>query len=150
MAMLLPSAPGNQNALKAGLIAAEYAGVKVELTKDFEYATVTEQWINVATMEVGWVYPLLGFGPYLYSEELLESALAALKLALRVLNNHLASNAYLVGHSNNSRHIPIVQLSHWANGFDEYDTCYDYAYCPYSWSVLGTCTLSEVTKMFVF
>ncbi|MCO5566537.1 hypothetical protein L7F22_020214 [Adiantum nelumboides] len=155
--MLLHSAPGNKNAVK-GLIAAEYAGVKVELTKDFEYgvsnkapeflrlnpfgkvpvletpdgpvfesnaiaryiakldpeacllgsspyeAAVIEQWIDVATTELDanlsrWVYPLLGFGPYPYSEELSESALAAVKAALHILNNHLASNTYLVGHS---------------------------------------------------
>ncbi|KAI5066271.1 hypothetical protein GOP47_0018895 [Adiantum capillus-veneris] len=157
MALILHSNPGNKNSMK-GLIAAEYAGVKVELTKDFQFGVsnrtpeflrlnpfgkvpvletpdgpvfesnaiaryiakldpegvllgsspyevaLIEQWIDVATTELDsnlsrWVYPLLGFGPYPYSEELSESASAAVKAALRVLNGHLALNTYLVGHS---------------------------------------------------
>eukprot|EP00250_Pteridium_aquilinum_P007323 c17066_g1_i1 orf=219-1505(+) len=155
MAMTLHSGAVNKNAIKA-LVAAEYAGVKVELTKDFQFgvsnktpeflklnpfgkvpvietpdgplfesnaiaryiakldqegtllgsssyeAALVEQWIDVATTEVdanisAWVYPLLGFRPY--SEGVSEHAQTALKGALRVLNNHLASNTYLVGHS---------------------------------------------------
>lgn len=146
---------GNKNAFK-GLIAAEYAGVKVELTKDFEFgvsnktpeflklnpfgkvpvletpdgpvfesnaiaryiakldpeggllgispyeSALVEQWIDVAATELDanlsrWVYPLLGYSTYI--EESSESALAAVKATLRVLNGHLASNTYLVGHS---------------------------------------------------
>ncbi|KAJ4971503.1 hypothetical protein NE237_004602 [Protea cynaroides] len=66
-----------------------------------EYAHI-EQWIDFAATEIDtnigrWLYPRLGFGPYLPPAE--EAAISALKRALGALNTHLASNTYLVGHS---------------------------------------------------
>lgn len=154
MALVLHSFADNKNAFKAR-IAAEYSGVKLELTKDFvmgvsnktpeflkmnplgkvpvletsdgavfesnaiaryvaklkndnplfgssliEYAHI-EQWIDFSATEIDanlarWLYPRLGFYPYLQPSE--EIAIAALKRALDALNTHLASNTYLVGH----------------------------------------------------
>lgn len=155
MALSMLSTVGNKNSIK-GLVAAEYAGVKVELVKDFEFGVsnktaaylklnpfgkvpvletpdgpvfesnaiaryiakldpegtllgcstyeyaLIEQWIDVATTEVdahlsAWIYPLLGYRPYF--EQVAEYSSAAAKTALRVLDEHLASNTYLVGHS---------------------------------------------------
>ncbi|CAK7357164.1 unnamed protein product [Dovyalis caffra] len=66
-----------------------------------DYARV-EQWIDFATTEIDagvsrWLYPRLGFQPYLPPAE--EAAISVLKRALGALNLHLASNTYLVGHS---------------------------------------------------
>ncbi|KAJ4847274.1 hypothetical protein Tsubulata_035603 [Turnera subulata] len=79
-----------------------------------EYARI-EQWIDFSSFEIDgniskWLYPRLGFAPYLppskksnvYVYLLVkaeEAAIAALKRALGALNTHLASNTYLVGHS---------------------------------------------------
>ncbi|VFQ69935.1 unnamed protein product [Cuscuta campestris] len=155
MALVLHSFPDNKNAFKAR-IAAEYSGVKLELTNDFvmgvtnktpeflkmnplgkvpvletpdgavfesnaiaryvaklkndnplfgssliEYARI-EQWMDFSATEIDanlarWLYPRLGFYPYLQPSE--EIAISALKRALDALNTHLASNTYLVGHS---------------------------------------------------
>jgi elongation factor 1-gamma len=155
MALVLHSASGNKNAFKA-LIAAEYCGVKVELTKNFEmgvsnktpefikmnplgkipvletpdgavfesnaiaryvarskgdnllfgdslieYARI-EQWMDFAATEVDtnlarWLYPRLGYMPYVPASE--EIGIAGLKRSLGALNTHLRSNTFLVGHS---------------------------------------------------
>uniref|UniRef100_A0A0E0E324 Uncharacterized protein n=1 Tax=Oryza meridionalis TaxID=40149 RepID=A0A0E0E324_9ORYZ len=127
MALVLHCGSGNKNAFKA-LIAAEYTGVKVELTKNFEMGVsnktpeflkmnplgkipvletpegavfesnaiaryATEVDANIAR----WLYPRLGFGPYVPALE--EFAITSLKRSLGALNTHLASNTYLVGHS---------------------------------------------------
>jgi elongation factor 1-gamma len=66
-----------------------------------EYARV-EQWMDFAATEVDsniakWLYPRLGFVPYIPAAE--EIGIAGLKRALDALNTHLASNTFLVGHS---------------------------------------------------
>ncbi|CAL9134285.1 unnamed protein product [Musa textilis] len=66
-----------------------------------DYAHI-EQLIDFASMEVDatisrWLYPRLGYMPYLAVAE--ESAISCLKRTLRVLNPHLAVNMFLVGHS---------------------------------------------------
>lgn len=66
-----------------------------------DYAHV-EQWMDFSATEIDanisrWLYPRLGFWPYIPAAE--EGAVAALKRALDALNIHLASNTYLVGHS---------------------------------------------------
>jgi elongation factor 1-gamma len=66
-----------------------------------EYARV-EQWIDFATTEIDsniarWLYPRLGYGPYIPESE--EVGIAGLKRSLDALNTHLASNTFLVGHS---------------------------------------------------
>ncbi|EEC80835.1 hypothetical protein OsI_23436 [Oryza sativa Indica Group] len=155
MALVLHCGSGNKNAFKA-LIAAEYTGVKVELTKNFEMGVSNktpeflkmnplgkipvletpegavfesnaiaryvarlkdnsslcgsslidyshiEQWMDFSATEVDanigrWLYPRLGFGPYVPALE--EFAITSLKRSLGALNTHLASNTYLVGHS---------------------------------------------------
>ncbi|EAZ37421.1 hypothetical protein OsJ_21756 [Oryza sativa Japonica Group] len=155
MALVLHCGSGNKNAFKA-LIAAEYTGVKVELTKNFEMGVSNktpeflkmnplgkipvletpegavfesnaiaryvarlkdnsslcgsslidyshiEQWMDFSATEVDanigrWLYPRLGFGPYVPVLE--EFAITSLKRSLGALNTHLASNTYLVGHS---------------------------------------------------
>ncbi|XP_075519044.1 elongation factor 1-gamma 3-like isoform X1 [Primulina tabacum] len=60
-----------------------------------------EQWIDFAATEIDvnisrWLYPRLGFVQYIPPSE--EIAVSALKRALGALNNHLATNTYLVGH----------------------------------------------------
>ncbi|XP_009759973.1 elongation factor 1-gamma 2-like isoform X2 [Nicotiana sylvestris] len=66
-----------------------------------QYAQI-EQWNDFSTTEIDaniarWLYPRLGYGPYIPPAE--EAAVAALKRALDALNTHLASNTYLVGES---------------------------------------------------
>lgn len=66
-----------------------------------EYAHI-EQWTDFSATEVDanigkWLYPRLGFYPYVAVSE--EAYVAALKRALGALNTHLASNTYLVGNS---------------------------------------------------
>jgi elongation factor 1-gamma len=70
-------------------------------TSLIEYARV-EQWMDFAATEVDsniakWLYPRLGFVPYIPAAE--EIGIAGLKRALDALNTHLASNTFLVGHS---------------------------------------------------
>jgi elongation factor 1-gamma len=66
-----------------------------------DYAHV-EQWMDFAATEVDtnlarWLYPRLGYMPYIAPSE--EVAIAGLKRALDALNTHLASNTFLVGHA---------------------------------------------------
>ncbi|XP_047083314.1 elongation factor 1-gamma 1-like [Lolium rigidum] len=66
-----------------------------------DYAHV-EQWMDFAATEVDtnlarWLYPRLGYWPYIPPSE--EAAIAGLKRALDALNTHLASNTFLVGHA---------------------------------------------------
>uniref|UniRef100_A0A453NRU3 Elongation factor 1-gamma 2 n=1 Tax=Aegilops tauschii subsp. strangulata TaxID=200361 RepID=A0A453NRU3_AEGTS len=66
-----------------------------------EYSHI-EQWIDFSTTEVDanigkWLYPRLGFYPYVAVIE--DTFITALKRALGALDTHLASNTYLVGHS---------------------------------------------------
>ncbi|CAN1835651.1 Elongation factor 1-gamma 2 [Linum perenne] len=66
-----------------------------------EYAHI-EQWIDFASLEVDvnvakWLYPRLGFVPFLAPAE--ETAITALKRALDALNSYLATTTFLVGHS---------------------------------------------------
>ncbi|XP_016465621.1 elongation factor 1-gamma 2 [Nicotiana tabacum] len=66
-----------------------------------QYAQI-EQWNDFSATEIDaniarWLYPRLGYGPYIPPAE--EAAVAALKRALDALNTHLASNTYLVGES---------------------------------------------------
>ncbi|XP_072986419.1 elongation factor 1-gamma 2-like [Typha latifolia] len=66
-----------------------------------EYALI-EQWIDFSSMEIDanigrWLYPRLGFIPYIPAAE--ELGISSLKRALNALNTHLAGNTYLVGHS---------------------------------------------------
>ncbi|CAN1835641.1 Elongation factor 1-gamma 2 [Linum perenne] len=66
-----------------------------------EYAHI-EQWIDFASLEVDvnvakWLYPRLGFVPFLVPAE--ETAITALKRALDALNSYLATTTFLVGHS---------------------------------------------------
>ncbi|XP_044414924.1 elongation factor 1-gamma 2 [Triticum aestivum] len=66
-----------------------------------EYAHI-EQWIDFSATEVDanigkWLYPRLGFYPYVAVIE--DTFITALKRALGALDTHLASNTYLVGHS---------------------------------------------------
>lgn len=155
MALLLHTSNSNKNAFKA-LIAADYVGVKIECTQNFEFgvsnrtpeflklnpfgkvpvletpdgplfesnaiaryvarlvedspllgssayeSALIEQWIDVATTEVDavfskWLYPLLGFRPYV--EQAVEAAFTEVTRSLVVLNSYFASNTYLVGHS---------------------------------------------------
>uniref|UniRef100_A0A7N0SYA6 Elongation factor 1-gamma n=1 Tax=Kalanchoe fedtschenkoi TaxID=63787 RepID=A0A7N0SYA6_KALFE len=61
-----------------------------------------EQWIDFASLEIDdhllcWFIPRMRVALHLPPVE--EAAIAALKKALSVLNSHLASNTYLVGHS---------------------------------------------------
>ncbi|XP_020273297.1 elongation factor 1-gamma 2-like [Asparagus officinalis] len=67
----------------------------------FEYAKI-EQWMDFAATEVdpgiaGWLYPRLGYRPFIQQAE--ELAISNLKRALEALNTHLSANTYLVGHS---------------------------------------------------
>ncbi|KAG8094564.1 hypothetical protein GUJ93_ZPchr0012g19831 [Zizania palustris] len=55
--------------------------------------SATEVDANIAR----WLYPRLGYGPYVPVAE--EYAITALKRSLGALNTHLALNTYLVGHS---------------------------------------------------
>jgi elongation factor 1-gamma len=66
-----------------------------------EYARV-EQWMDFAATEIDtniarWLYPRLGYMPYIPAAE--EIGIAGLKRSLGALNTHLASNTFLVGHS---------------------------------------------------
>jgi len=66
-----------------------------------EYGQI-EQWIDFATNEIDtniglWLYPRLGYAPYLPPAE--EAAIARLKRALGALNTHLTSKTFLVGES---------------------------------------------------
>ncbi|CAN6220994.1 unnamed protein product [Urochloa humidicola] len=61
-----------------------------------------EQWVDFAATEIdsgvsGYLYPRLGFRPYVQTAE--ETAIASLKRALGSLNTHLTSKTFLVGHS---------------------------------------------------
>ncbi|KAL5982893.1 hypothetical protein ACLOJK_016972 [Asimina triloba] len=119
--MILHGSSTNKNALKA-LIAAEYAGVNVELAKNFEMGVSNKTPEYLKLNPIGKV-PLLETpdGPIfesnaiaryvarvkgdntLFGSSLIEYAeevsIAALKRALAALNTHLAANTYLVGHS---------------------------------------------------
>ncbi|XP_010544111.1 PREDICTED: probable elongation factor 1-gamma 2 [Tarenaya hassleriana] len=75
-----------------------------------EYAQI-EQWIDFASMEVDvnilrWFIPRVGYAPFLAPVE--EATIAALKRAFDVLNTHLSSNTYLVGHSITLADIALV------------------------------------------
>ncbi|XP_020274678.1 elongation factor 1-gamma 2-like [Asparagus officinalis] len=61
-----------------------------------------EQWVDFAATELdpsiaGWVYPRVGFRPFIQGVE--ELSISNLKRIMEALNSHLASNTYLVGNS---------------------------------------------------
>ncbi|KAJ7521310.1 hypothetical protein O6H91_19G047500 [Diphasiastrum complanatum] len=61
-----------------------------------------DQWIDFATTEIDsglsrWVYPRLGYE--VYSPEVEEFTISAIRRSLGALNTHLTSHTYLVGHS---------------------------------------------------
>nr|POF19825.1 elongation factor 1-gamma [Quercus suber] len=66
------------------------------------WKALIEQWIDFASLEIdahllSWYRPRMGCAVYLPPAE--EQAITSLKQALDALNDHLASNTFLVGHS---------------------------------------------------
>ncbi|KAJ8490980.1 hypothetical protein OPV22_012701 [Ensete ventricosum] len=103
MALVLHAGNTNKNAFKT-LIATDYSGVQVELTKNFEMGVSDKTSMFLKMNPIGqvpvletpdvdanishWLYPSLAI-----------SAISCLKRALGALNPHLAMDMFLVGHS---------------------------------------------------